>query len=168
MNIQVGGDRIGKRYWIKDNKRIYENPNGYQKSTLSESTSNSDSDKYSDDTSSDTDSDDTSSYSDTDSEATSYSNTSSDTDSYYDTISDSKPELVLKNRIPYKRDPINYRILNNAKILHTCNDRNCQSYKQVIPNETIYQHMQRHIERENRHNRQDFSPIPLTKTKTKR
>lgn len=161
MKVQVGGDRTGKRYWIKDNKRIYENPNGYEKSTLSESTSNSDYDDTDTDTSSDTDSD-TTSYSDN------YSDTSSDTssDSYYDTISDSKPKLVLKKRIPYKRDPINYRILNNAKILHTCNDRNCQSYKQVIPNETIYQHMQKHIDRMERHKAQNFSPIPLTKTKT--
>jgi hypothetical protein len=161
--VQIGGDRIGKRYWIKDNKRIFENPNGYQKSTLSESVSSSDtSSDTSSDASSDASSDtDTTSYSDNNSSPSSDSSPSS----YYDTISDYSP-LVLKNRVPYKRDPINYTILNNYKILHTCNDKNCNKYNQVIPMESINEHSQKHIERQQRHKKENFSPIPLTKTKT--
>jgi len=124
---QVGGDRTGRRYWIKNGEKTFENPNGYQNSPLSsdDSDSNSDSDSI-------------------------------------DTLNDPNAKLVLRSNISPKKQELNRQILDNYKELHRCNDRNCQMYGNVIKNETIDEHNQKHFEREKRHKMEDFSPISLS------
>lgn len=150
-NVQSGGDRSGRRYWVKNGKKIHDNPNGYQKSKLSNSTVARG--RFFVDSDTDTDSD-------TDSDNTSYSD---DTDTDTDTV---KSKLVLKSKISPKKDEINRMILHNKKVLHSCNYSNCQKYGKVITDETMDEHNQKHFERMQRHNNQDFSPILLTRTET--
>lgn len=175
-DVQSGGDRTGRRYWVKDGKKVNYNP-GYQKSKLSDSSINSDSDSDSDsDISGDT------SYSD--------ENENQNQNLYeshlkkfnyekhgplwkykenlklkYPTKSD-KPKLVLKPKISPKKDELGRIILHNKKLSHRCNDHNCQSYGKVIIDETMDEHNQKHIERMQRHNEGDFSPLGLTRTET--
>lgn len=136
--IQLGGNRTGRRYWIKDGKKITQNPNGYQKSKLSDSFSDTDTD-----TDTDYDSDDD--WISSDDESSSVSQSVLDL-----------PKLVLKKRVSPKKDELNSIILHNKKVLHRCNDRNCQQYGKVITGESMNQHNQKHIERQQRHKNLDF------------
>lgn len=169
-DVQSGGDRTGRRYWVKDGKKVNYNP-GYQKSKLSDSSINSDSDS---DVSGDT------SYSDENENQNLYESHlkkfnyekhgplwkyKENLKSKYPTKSD-KPKLVLKPKISPKKDEVNRILLHNKKLLHKCNDHNCQSYGKVIIDETMDEHNQKHIERQKRHNEGDFSPLGLTRTET--
>ena len=98
---QSGGDRQGRRYWIKDGKKINYNPNGYQKSKLNNSRTKHGRFYVDIDMNTDTDSDNT---------------------SYSESLFDEKPKLVLKPKISPKKDELNQLILHNKKVLHSRNN----------------------------------------------
>lgn len=148
---QSGGDRKGKRYWIKNGKKIKHNPNGYQKSNLS---------NYFTDSS---DSSDSINSSDSSGPINS-SDTIYSTGRFTVKSHNEKPKLVLRSKISPKKNDLNSILLYKKQMSHLCNDHDCQQYNTVIANESINEHNKKHNERKNRHDEGEFSPLGLYRT----